>query len=327
MYRASSKVTSAHNDGVWSTFWTSRDQILSGSVDEVVKSWDASSLEESQSLSVVKQYPGHVLGTISVVATKDGRRAATSSLDCQVRILNLETGGVEKTIDTGAGETWQIAYDPTDKFLVSGSQQGKVNIINIEQEKIVQSIAANGKFIVSVAYSPDGKLVACGGFDGVVAIFDVETGAEVQKYHDRTKPVRSVAFSPDGSFLLAASDDMHVKIYDITQKSMVGSVSGHISWILNVACSPDRKQFATAGGDRKVKIWDLAAKNCLYTFECHTDQVRVVLVVVVVVLAILLHMTRDPCLVKVWSVAYNSTGTRLVSGGDDALLQIYEIAT
>ncbi|CAK4609458.1 unnamed protein product [Aphanomyces euteiches] len=213
MYRASSKVTSAHNDGVWSTFWTSRDQILSGSVDEVVKSWDASSTDES--LSVMKQYPGHVLGTISVVATKDGRRAATSSLDCQVRILNLETGGIEKTIDTGAGEVWQITYSPDDQFIASGSQQGKVNLINVEQEKVVRSFAANGKFIMSVAYSPDGKLLACGGFDGVVAIFDVETGDEVQKYEDRTKPVRSIAFSPDGSFLLAASDDMHVKIYDM----------------------------------------------------------------------------------------------------------------
>ncbi|OQR81607.1 peroxisomal Lon protease [Thraustotheca clavata] len=301
MYRASSKVTSAHNDGIWSTVWTSRNQIISGSLDEVVKSWDASSSEDNAILPVVKQFPGHVLGTLAVTATKDGRKAATSSLDCQVRILNLESGGIEKTIDTGAGESWQLVYSPDDTFIATGSQQSKINLINLEQEKIVNSIPVDGKFILAVAYSPDGKHLACGTFEGIVAIYDVETGKQVQKYQDRAKPVRSISYSPDGSFLLAASDDMHVNIYDVLHSSLVGSVSGHISWILSVACSPDGKQFATGGGDRKVKIWDLATKSCLHTFECHTDQV--------------------------WSVAYNDTGSRLVSGGDDALLQLYEIST
>jgi hypothetical protein len=38
-YRASIQFPNAHSDGIWSTFWTSNDKILTGSVDEVAKSW------------------------------------------------------------------------------------------------------------------------------------------------------------------------------------------------------------------------------------------------------------------------------------------------
>lgn len=50
-----------------------------------------------------------------------------------------------------------------------------------------------------------------------------------------------------------------------------------------------------------MKIWDVGMRRCLSTFDSHTDQV--------------------------WSVAYNAKGSRLVSGGDDALLQVYETAS
>ncbi|RMX66089.1 hypothetical protein DD238_002944 [Peronospora effusa] len=295
-YRASIQFPNAHSDGIWSTFWTSNDKILTGSVDEVAKVWDVT----EDAVSISQQYPGHVLGTISIVGNKAGTHAVTSSLDCQIRVLNLSSGAVEKTIDAGPGELWQLAYSPDETKLVSGSQQGKINFFDIEKEKIVQEILTQAKFVLSVAYSPNGKHVACGGFDGYVGVYDVETGTLVHKYEDRTKPVRSVAYAPDGK-LFAASDDMHVNVYDVAHDNVVATLSGHTSWVLKVACSPDGTQFATGGADRRVKIWDIGTRRCLTTFEAHTDQV--------------------------WSVAYNSSGSRLVSGGDDALLQVYETVT
>ncbi|KAJ0398286.1 hypothetical protein ATCC90586_005315 [Pythium insidiosum] len=263
-HRASIQFPNAHSDGIWSTFWTANDKILSGSVDEVAKSWDVT----KDSITVSHQYPGHVLGTISIIGNKAGTRAVTSSLDSQVRVLNLTDGSVEKTIDAGAGELWQVVYSPDETKVATGSQQGKINLVDLEAEKITQEITTQAKFVLSVAYSPDGKHVACGAFDGFVGVYDLETGECVHKYEDRTKPVRSVAYSSDGK-LFAASDDMHINVYDV-------------------------------GADRRVKLWDIGMRRCLTTFDTHTDQV--------------------------WSVAYNPAGTRLVSGGDDALLQIYEIA-
>ena len=117
-------------------------------------------------MSISQQYPGHVLGTISVVGNKAGTHAVTSSLDCQIRVLNLSSGAVEKTIDAGPGELWQVAYSPDETKLASGSQQGKINFFDIETGKIAQEISTQAKFVLSVAYvrAGLGSMAISGGF-------------------------------------------------------------------------------------------------------------------------------------------------------------------
>jgi WD repeat-containing protein 61 len=67
----------------------------------------------------------------------------------------LENGTIEKTIDAGPGNLWNVAFSPDEKTLVSGSQQGKINIFDVESGKIVKEITTPAKFIQSISYVSD----------------------------------------------------------------------------------------------------------------------------------------------------------------------------
>mmetsp|Transcript_27509 Transcript_27509/g.36060 ORF Transcript_27509/g.36060 Transcript_27509/m.36060 type:complete len:297 (+) Transcript_27509:72-962(+) len=293
MYRATTPNEKAHSDGIWTVTWTSKNQILSGSVDEHAKSWD-------KELQCLHDFGGHRLGVISVKANSTGSGAVTSSIDSVLRFWDLDNGQESGQIDCGPVEAWSIDLSPNDQLVAAGSQRGAVNLWNMESREKAGSLHTRDKFIMSVAFSPDGSMIAAGNLDGIINIFDLETQKLMHKLEGHSLPIRSLCFSPDGLTLMTASDDMRVNVYDVQQTQLVNSFTGHTSWVLCVDCSPDRRHFATSGSDRTVKIWDLRVnQECIHSFDsCHTDQV--------------------------WSVAYNLDGTQLVSGGDDGVLQMYE---
>lgn len=313
-------------DSIWSTAWTKDDMIVSGSVDETVKTWKF----ENNDLQLKHTIGGQMLGAISLKVNQSGDKAVVSSLDSHIRLLDLEEGKVVGAIDAGAGEAWHVALSPSGDFVATGSQHGYINIYEMKsalvngtngeatppKQKLQTSTSTGtkasvtqGKFVMSLDYSPDGKYLASGGYDGRVHIFDLGTGTELATLGNQKKPIRSVKFSCDSKFLMVGCDDMNIFVYDTSNLStngksdigVIANLSSHVSWVLSVATNPtNANQFATGAGDRRVKIWDLGERKCIHTFENHSDQV--------------------------WSVAYNSTGTRLLSGGDDALLQLYELS-
>ena len=61
----------------------------------------------------------------------------------------------------------------------------------------------------------------------------------------------------------------------------------------------------------------------MHNFENHSDQVGEFAIIFVDLRSVISLSYFRLC--QVWSVSYDKDGTKLVSGGDDALLQVYHI--
>ncbi|XP_041774335.1 WD repeat-containing protein 61 [Anopheles merus] len=274
-----------------------RDFIVTGGVDDTVKIWDV--LPDRSKFKLRNTFTGHSLGVVSVDVSTSGEVIASSSLDSSLCIWKAETGQLMNQISVGPVDLWTVAFSPCDKYIISGSHEGKISLYSVETGKAEQVLdPQNGKFTLSIAYSPDGKYIASGAIDGIINIFDVAAGKVAQTLEGHAMSVRSLCFSPDSQMLLTASDDGHMKLYDVAHSDVVGTLSGHASWVLSVSFSGDGKNFASSSSDKTVKIWNVAERQCLHTFTEHADQV--------------------------WGVRYSPDSANVISVSEDKCINMYD---
>lgn len=257
----------AHEEGIWSVCWArggsdeAKERIVTGSLDDTVKAWTFREDPEPH-LDLRYIFDGHSLGVISVDISADGKKAATSSIDCHIRFWDLDSGNpVEGTkhtskIDAGPIDSWTIAYSPDMSLIATGNHTGKIIVYSTEDGKRVKEKLEADKqpkttgkqpFFLSVAFSPDGTKVASGATDGFIKIFDVGSDEVklIQSIEGHAMPVRTLAFSPDSRYLITGSDDQHINLYDLNAQRPLSTLSGHGSWVLCVDFSPDGRRFAS----------------------------------------------------------------------------------
>lgn len=302
MYQIEKRKELAHEEAIWAADWFQPEpgaegvnRIVTGGLDDTVKVWSY----EKGNLNLEKNLLGHNLGVLSVSIDPKGKFLASSSLDSNISIWDLETYEQKRKIESGPFECWTVQFTRDSQFILTGSADGKVEVFSVETGKKEKSLETKQKMSLSLATSPDGKWIACGSTNGLVSLLDGATGAHFKTLEGHAMPVRALAFSPDSKLLLTASDDKHVKIYAISDFQVVGTMSGHSSWVLGVAFSPDGTSFATCSSDKSVRIWELSTKSCSHMFtDAHTDQV--------------------------WSVVWGSD-TKLCSVSEDRAINIYSI--
>jgi WD40 repeat protein len=138
----------AHDDGIWSVTWTRRtNKIITGSVDDSLKIWNPDTLGPIQTLE------GHQLGIVSVDSSPlNGQYAVSTSLDSQIRIWDIQSHSLVRTIDAGPVQAWTTCFSPDGRQIAAGTHSGLVNVWNLESGEKEKPLDTRGKFVMSVAY-------------------------------------------------------------------------------------------------------------------------------------------------------------------------------
>jgi len=188
--------------------------------------------------------------------------------------FEADTGRKDKSFDSGAGETPDIAVSRDGTRLLTASLAAKTAYLwDVTTGKQLKTFKGHTAAVWGVALSPDARRVATASEDRTVKIWDAATGSVVRTLSGHTNHVRAVTFTPDGARLLSAGLDNTARLWDAATGSQLLSVKGHVNGVYAVACAPSGRRFLTTGGDWQAKLWDAATGRELRVLRGHANFV------------------------------------------------------
>ncbi|MGP0063213.1 MAG: hypothetical protein ACLQGP_06365, partial [Isosphaeraceae bacterium] len=207
--------------------------------------------------------PTNVVGSIHCVASSsEGRTAATTGSDGQVRFWELATGRpIGPPLPLGGATDTRVAFSPDGRTFVTSSKEGPVQVWETATRKpIGPPLVGSGSASVAV-FSPDGRFVATAGRSGIIALWDPVTGRSRARFPEQPGEITALAYSHDGRTLLVGSKG-YARLFDASSGGPLGPPLEHgpkIVW--EAEFSRDDMHFLTLAGDEyrivgSVQVWE-----------------------------------------------------------------------
>ena len=227
-----------------------------------------------------------------------------------------------------------------DTFAVTTG--ARVQIYSQRSRKLLKTIARFNDVAHSGDLRSDGKVLVAGDDTGTIQVFDTSSRAILKTWKACKQPVWTTKWSlTDNTALMSCSDDKTVRLWDLPSEQSVAVLRGHQDYVRSGCFIPGHggSLFASGSYDETVRIWDTrTVASPVLTFR-HTAAVEAVLsmpsgstlaAAAGNQIAILDLVGGRPLNViqnhqkTVAALCLASQGSRLVSGGLDGHLKIFE---
>jgi WD40 repeat protein len=279
-----------HEGVVWACAFTpAGDLVLSAGSEGRLLAWDV----EAPTARELGRHDGVVA---DCAVSDDGRFAASAGEDGVVGLYNLLGAAPPRRLCGHQSAVSVCVF--CGSLLITGDRDGTCRTWSLpdgNQRSILEERAGQ---VWECAVPADHSYVACAHDGGRVTIWELPDGTLRHRFREQDGVVWTCGVSDDGRLVASGGHDGLIRVHDARDGSKVQVLRGHKGHVLRCRFAAPAG-LLSSGADGTVRLWDLGAGREKTMLRLHQAAVR--------------------------TFAVSPSGTFLVSGGQDGLIQITDL--
>ena len=245
-----------HAGAVWACAITSDNlTVFSGSEDNTVKIWDATTQELKCTFS------DHTKCVNGLVVTNDDQFLISGGWDNNINIYDWKNQVRVGTLDGHTGGVYSFALTKDGKYLLSGSGDYSVKVWNLESRSLVASLSCEQNSVFAVCVTNDNSEVIAGGWGGFIRIFNFANFTMTSSHDGKSGVVQAMTLTNDGKFLIFGTRNNVIKVWNYKDKSDYCTFTSHENWVRNIVSTVDSNFFVSVSADKTIRVFNIQNKS------------------------------------------------------------------